>query len=108
MIIFLRWAANPLRPEENAMGILSSRFQKYRPYRFTAFLLLMMLFQVAVTAHAEEVILEEALNLFYKNNYDILISRYEIDKSYGDVIGARLIPNPNFSFSGIGIQAKAA
>jgi cobalt-zinc-cadmium efflux system outer membrane protein len=88
------------------MGTLSSRFQKYRPYRFVVFLLFMMLFQVPITVHAEEVTLEEALTLFYKNNYDILISRYEIDKSYGDVIGARLIPNPSFSFSGIGIQAK--
>ena len=42
----------------------------------------------------EEIILERAVELFYQNNYDIIISRYEIDKSYADYVGAKLLPNP--------------
>jgi|SRR5208283_1515407 len=50
--------------------------------------------------HADEDMgLSEALSDFYKNNYDILISKYEIDKSYGDYIGSRLLPNPDLSFN---------
>jgi outer membrane protein, heavy metal efflux system len=50
-------------------------------------------------ATEEEVTLSQALELFYKNNYDVLISKYEIDKAYGDYIGSRLLPNPNLSFN---------
>ncbi|MBF0473827.1 MAG: hypothetical protein HQK93_08875, partial [Nitrospirae bacterium] len=39
--------------------------------------------------------LEQSLSAFYSNNYDILISKYEIDKAQADYIAARLIPNPN-------------
>jgi len=46
---------------------------------------------------AQEVTLEQALDLFYKNNYDILINRYEIDKAYGDLCGSEDHPNPNVS-----------
>ena len=65
-------------------------------------------FLAAVPGKAEEITLEEALKLFYKNNYDILINQYEIDKAHGDLIGARLLPNPNFTFSGIGMKVKMA
>ena len=58
------------------------------------------------TGKAEEITLEEALGLFYKNNYDILINRYEIDKAYADFISAKLLPNPNLSFSGIGLRTQ--
>ena len=50
-------------------------------------------------ATEEKVTLSQALELFYKNNYDVLISKYEIDKAYGDYIGSRLLPNPNLSFN---------
>ncbi|MBF0541453.1 MAG: TolC family protein [Nitrospirae bacterium] len=43
--------------------------------------------------------LEQSLSAFYSNNYDILISKYEIDKAQADYIAARLIPNPNLSFN---------
>ena len=56
-----------------------------------------MLFCSAAHAGAQEVTLEQALDLFYKNNYDILINRYEIDKAYGDLAAAKIIPNPNVS-----------
>ena len=71
-------------------------------YRFT-FVLIVSLFSTVVPAGGEEISLEEALQRFYKNNYDILINRYEIDKAYGDYVGARLRPNPNVSYSATGL-----
>ena len=71
-------------------------------YRFT-FVLIVTLFSTVVPAGGEEISLDEALQLFYKNNYDILINRYEIDKAYGDYVGARLLPNPNVSYSATGL-----
>ncbi|MBF0536836.1 MAG: TolC family protein [Nitrospirae bacterium] len=54
---------------------------------------------------ADKISLEQALRDFYQGNYDVLISRYEIDKAYADYIGARLLPNPsvsfNYTFSGL-------
>jgi cobalt-zinc-cadmium efflux system outer membrane protein len=66
-------------------------------------ILVMALLSTAIPAGGEEISLEEALELFYKNNYDILINRYEIDKTYGDFVGARLRPNPNVSYSATGL-----
>jgi cobalt-zinc-cadmium efflux system outer membrane protein len=80
---------------------------KYLPKAFFlcfAFLLMAAFFSIAVPVKGEEISLEEALELFYRNNYDILINRYEIDKAYGDFVGARLLPNPNVSFSSIGLD----
>lgn len=71
-------------------------------HRFT-FVLIVSFFSTVVPAGGEEISLEEALQLFYKNNYDILINRYEIDKAYGDFVGARLLPNPNVSYSATGL-----
>lgn len=67
------------------------------------FVLIVSLFSTVAPAGGEEISLEEALQLFYKNNYDILINRYEIDKAYGDYVGARLRPNPNVSYSATGL-----
>jgi outer membrane protein, heavy metal efflux system len=67
------------------------------------FILVAVLLLPGVPARGEEISLPEALELFYKNNYDILINRYEIDKAYGDFVGARLLPNPNVSYSATGI-----
>src|SRR5208283_3736200 len=50
-------------------------------------------------AAENEVSLDVALAQFYKNNYDVLISKYEIDKAYGDYIASRLLPNPQLSFN---------
>ncbi len=57
---------------------------------------------------AQEVTLEQALDLFYKNNYDILINRYEIDKAYGDLAAAKIIPNPNISANYTGYTTSYA
>jgi cobalt-zinc-cadmium efflux system outer membrane protein len=67
------------------------------------FILVAVLLLPVIPARGEEISLQEALELFYKNNYDILINRYEIDKAYGDFVGARLLPNPNVSYSATGI-----
>ncbi|MBA4418351.1 MAG: hypothetical protein C0392_10650 [Syntrophus sp. (in: bacteria)] len=55
-------------------------------------------------AQAGEIPLHEAVELFYKNNYDIIINRYEIDKAHGDYIAARIIPNPNLSTEYTGLR----
>jgi cobalt-zinc-cadmium efflux system outer membrane protein len=54
---------------------------------------------VSICAAGDEISLEEALSSFYQNNHDVLMSRYEIDKAYGDYVGSRLLPNPNLSFN---------
>ncbi len=86
--------------------VLHKFIRKSGPTVSLALLTIALSSLTVASAKAEEITLEQALELFYKNNYDILISRYEIDKSYGDLIGARLFPNPSFSFSGTGLQAK--
>ena len=48
--------------------------------------------------------MDQALALFYKNNYDLLITRYEIDKAYADYVTAKLRPNPAFSLNAIGLD----
>ena len=70
------------------------------------FVLIFALLSTVVPVKGEEISLEQALELFYKNNFDILINRYEIDKAYGDFVGARLLPNPNLSLSSIGLDVS--
>lgn len=57
-------------------------------------------------AAEERITLSQALEQFYANNYDILIHRYETDKSYADFVGARLFPNPTFSFESTGHETN--
>ncbi|HSR11676.1 MAG TPA: TolC family protein, partial [Thermodesulfobacteriota bacterium] len=66
-------------------------------------ILIVVLCWPIMAAGAEEVTLEQALNIFYTNNYDLLITRYEIDKAYADYRTARLRPNPVFSANAIGL-----
>ncbi len=66
--------------------------------------LVVLFFSLASAGMAEEVTLEQALALFYKNNYDLLITRYEMDKAYADYVGAKLRPNPILSFNAIGLD----
>jgi cobalt-zinc-cadmium efflux system outer membrane protein len=65
--------------------------------RILTLLLAALLLCYGAHASAQEVTLEQAIDLFYKNNYDILINRYEIDKAFGDLAAAKIIPNPNIS-----------
>ncbi|MCG6534028.1 MAG: TolC family protein, partial [Syntrophales bacterium LBB04] len=55
---------------------------------------------------AVQVTLEQALEHFYKNNYDILINKYEIDKASMDLMGAKLLPNPNLSVGYTGLESN--
>jgi cobalt-zinc-cadmium efflux system outer membrane protein len=97
------------------VNIFKSYFNYFFPMEFlrakTAilliFFLMITLLPAATPVKAEEINLEQALQLFYKNNYDILINKYEIDKVYGDVVGAKLFPNPNFSFSPTGLKFRS-
>jgi cobalt-zinc-cadmium efflux system outer membrane protein len=67
------------------------------------FFLAVTFFSDVVPVKGEELNLEQALELFYRNNYDILIHKYEIDKAYADYVGAKLIPNPVLSLNSLGL-----
>lgn len=54
---------------------------------------------VPVSSKGQEIGLEEALATFYQNNYDVIVSKYEIDKAYADYLTAKLLPNPNLTVS---------
>ena len=60
------------------------------------FVALLLLLCVSSSA-AEEISLENALGLFYENNYDIIVSKYEVDRAYADYVTARLRPNPSLT-----------
>lgn len=79
---------------------------RLRIYMAAQLLLLLVLTAFSAQALEGDVTLEQALERFYAYNYDILISKYDIDKSYGDFITAKLRPNPNFSFNYIGLSPK--
>ncbi len=59
-----------------------------------ALALAMFLGCAAAGAAPGELTIDEALAQFYENNLDIIINRYEVDKSYADYVTAKLIPNP--------------
>ena len=71
------------------------------------FMSIFMILSLSLTdpVQCQEISLEKALELFYTNNYDIIINRYEIDKSYGDYIAAKIIPNPSVSVNYTGYNA---
>ena len=89
------------------MSILFIRFRQWRSWSIITFQALLVIFPITIAVHSEEITLEQALQLFYKNNYDILINKYEIDKAYGDYVGAKLRPNPNLSLNSIGLKWEA-
>ena len=103
---------------ENLEGFRKRCLKRPRPTRIerrggdavTRWVLLLLLLAafvggIAGTARAEEEIsLEQSLEIFYRNNYDILITRYEVDKAQADYVGARLRPNPVFSVNQIGLD----
>jgi cobalt-zinc-cadmium efflux system outer membrane protein len=51
----------------------------------------------AAAEPSQPITLENALSLFYQNNYDVIISKYEIDRSYADYVSAKIRPNPNLT-----------
>jgi outer membrane protein, heavy metal efflux system len=76
------------------------------PLRFLGLILAWVLLCWAGLAAAEEIDLTQALEKFYRNNYDILISRFEIDKSQADLVGAKLRPNPTFTVNYTGLDPQ--
>ena len=90
--------------KESSRDSLSDCFRNCRFCIFLTFFLTMAFFSMIGTVRGQEISLEQALELFYKNNYDILINRYEIDKAYGDYVGAKLRPNPVLSLNSIGLR----
>ena len=76
--------------------------KKIRTVLAVAVLVLYVLSPPRASAADVEISLDKALELFYAHNYDILISRYDIDKASADLIGAKLLPNPVFSTNYIG------
>ena len=75
-------------------------------FRFLGMILIWFLLCWPGSAAAEEIDLSQALEKFYQNNYDILISRFEIDKSQADLVGAKLWPNPTFSVNYTGLDLQ--
>lgn len=75
-------------------------------HRFYVQGLIAVIFILALrsASYAEYVRLEDALELFYKNNYDLLINRYETDKAAADLLGASLRLNPNLSVNYTGLN----
>ena len=59
--------------------------------------LLLITVAVSSLAYGAEITLEDALSLFYQNNYDIIVSKYEVDRAYADYVTAKLRPNPNLT-----------
>ena len=95
------------------LSYITRKYWAYRSFRFIpirkcalflVFILGILFFAPPERVSGEEISLDQALALFYKNNYDILISRYEIYKAYADYVGAKLRPNPTFSFNAIGLD----
>jgi Outer membrane protein len=87
-------------------NIFFKLFQDKQPSNlFLAGLLIICCF-IPGLSFGEEIDLDQALSLFYKNNYDILINRYEIDKTQADFIGAKLLPNPNLSVNYTGLEPE--
>ncbi len=56
-----------------------------------------IVFLGAAVVVAEEIGMEDALTVFYQNNFDIIVSKYEVDRSYADYVTAKLRPNPNLT-----------
>lgn len=67
---------------------------------------LLVLFSTHYAWATEEIPLDRAIEQFYRNNYDILINKFETDKAEADFVGAKLLPNPNFTFNYIGLEPR--
>jgi outer membrane protein, heavy metal efflux system len=80
---------------------LAASIARVRVCRYTRALCLVvltvLLLGTAGYAAPRELTIDEALAQFYENNLDIIINRYEVDKSYADYVTAKLIPNPNLT-----------
>jgi cobalt-zinc-cadmium efflux system outer membrane protein len=76
------------------------------PKLLTHLSIVLCLFSAQAVFAAPEITDNEALEAFYRYNYDILINKYEIDKAYADAVTAKLLPNPNLSVNYVGNQIR--
>jgi outer membrane protein, heavy metal efflux system len=58
---------------------------------------LLLLLTGVPRAGGEEITMQDALALFYQNNFDIIVSKYEVDRAYADYVTAKLRPNPSLT-----------
>jgi outer membrane protein, heavy metal efflux system len=91
-------------PKRYFLKVIRSSFQGRRLRSMPPLFLILIFFSFVPSALGEEITLDQALDIFYKNNYDILISRYEIDKTYAEYVGAKLRPNPVLSANAQGLS----
>ncbi len=75
----------------------------FRTLVFYPLLLIFAFLWIDAPVFGDEVTFDQALDLFLKNNYDILINKFEIDKAYGDYVQAKLRPNPVLAVNSIGL-----
>ncbi len=66
--------------------------------------LLLLLFLGLNKVCGDEIGIKEALDLFYKNNYDIVKNKYEIDKASADLLEAKLLQNPTLTAANNGFM----
>ncbi|WP_259068638.1 TolC family protein [Mucilaginibacter sp. X4EP1] len=52
-----------------------------------------------VTGDTLKITIQQAQDLFVKNNLQLIIQRYNIDNASAAIVTARLFPNPDFSFT---------
>ena len=71
-----------------------------------AFFFVVMSVSCYAQSEAEEIAFDDALRSFYHSNYDILINRYEIDKSYADHVGSKLFYNPRLTVGRTGMDTS--
>lgn len=82
---------------------------KFKQWKFPFILsaiLLSFLWPPGAQAGPADITLQQAVEEFYRNNYDIIIGRFEIDKAQADFVSAKLLPNPNLSFNYTGADTK--
>ena len=73
-----------------------------------AVFVLLTFFLTSSIARGEEIGINEALDIFYKNNYDIVKNKYEIDKASADLLEAKLWLNPTISSNATGFDSNGS
>ncbi|MBW7898809.1 MAG: TolC family protein [Candidatus Brocadia sp. BROELEC01] len=83
-------------------NIMKRRSLFYNNTHLSIAIIFLLLFFGSKIVSGEEIGIKEALDLFYKNNYDIAKNKYEIDKASADLLEAKLRLNPTLTINGSG------
>lgn len=73
-------------------------------YRFIAWTLLFLVTSISSKAQSpaiKKISLNEMQQLFVKNNYQLIASRFQVDQAKADIITAKLFDNPELSYENI-------